>query len=214
MMVVTQPAPAEQLAAGISQLKIDVPVSRQEQLLAYLALLQKWNKVHNLTAIRLPDKMVTGHLLDSLSVFTHIPAGSLLDVGSGAGLPGIPLAICDPERSVTLLDSNQKKAAFLRHAIGELGLQRVTMVNERAEAWHPGRTFDVITARALSEIAELVKWSNHLLSRGGLYAAMKGVYPREEIERLPLPFRIRSVVALHVPGLDAERHLVLIEGAP
>ncbi len=203
-----------QLAQGIAELGMDVPPACQQRLLTYLALLQKWNKIHNLTAIRTPDAMVAGHLLDSLSVFAHLPEGALLDVGSGGGLPGIPLAICAPERPVTLLDSGQKKTAFLRQAVAEVGLRNVAVVNERAERWRPGHTFDVITARALSEIGALLDWSGHLLSPCGVFAAMKGVYPAGEIARLPPGFRVRSVVPLHVPYLAAERHLVLIERAP
>jgi 16S rRNA (guanine527-N7)-methyltransferase len=213
MTVVAQADPAVQLSAGLAELKLDLPEPRRRQLLAYQALLQKWNKVHNLTAIRDPEKMVTGHLLDSLSVVPHIPAGDLLDVGSGGGLPGIPLAICAPQRRLTLLDSNQKKTAFLRQVAAELALTNVTVVTTRAEDWQPARTFDVITARALSELAELVSWSGHLLSENGSYAAMKGVYPRDEISRLPAAFRVRSVIPLHVPGLNAERHLVMMERA-
>ncbi len=137
----------------------------------------------------------------------------LLDVGSGAGFPGIPIAIARPDVEVDLLDSNQKKCAFLRQAVAELGLTNARVVCERVESWRPAQRFDCIISRALGEIAEVIAWVGHLLAPGGVIAAMKGVQPFEEIARIPPEFRVRQVHALAVPGLDAERHLVLIERA-
>lgn len=213
MTLLEKPDLAAQLADGLARLDVAVLATQRQQLLGYLALLQKWNKVHNLTAIRAPEKMVAGHLLDSMSVIPHIPEGALLDLGSGGGLPGIPVAICDPGRAVVLLDSSQKKTAFLRQAVAELGLHNVTVVSARVESWRPGRTFEVITARAVCELAELVVWSSHLLAEHGLFAALKGVYPHDELSRLPATMRLRAAIPLQVPGIDAARHLVLMERA-
>lgn len=176
----------------------------------YLDLLEKWNRVYNLTAIRERDRMITHHLLDSLAVLPRLRGKRVLDVGSGAGLPGVPLAVADPSLQITLLESNHKKSAFLNQAVGELRLANVRVVTERVEAWRTEERFDTIVSRAFAELAEFVALSRHLLAREGVFAAMKGVHPFEEIERLPPGFRVQQVVPLHVPGLDAERHLVLV----
>jgi 16S rRNA (guanine527-N7)-methyltransferase len=176
-----------------------------------LGLLEKWNRVYNLTAIRDPGQMVSQHILDSLAILPHLGGRTLLDVGSGAGLPGIPIAIATPERAVTLLDSNQKKAAFLQQAVAELHLTNATVCRERIEAWHTERRFDVIVSRAFAELAEFVAAAAHLLATGGVLAAMKGVYPDEEIARLPDGFRVRAANRIAVPGLAAARHLILVE---
>jgi len=174
-------------------------------------LLEKWNRVYNLTAVRDRAAMVSQHLLDSLAVLRQLEGRTLLDVGSGAGLPGIPLAIAAPELTVTLLDSNHKKAAFLQQAVAELGLANATVCRTRVEHWHPAGRFDVVISRAFAELADFVAAAAHLLARGGVLAAMKGVYPHEEIARLPDGFRVRAVRQLSVPGLAAARHLILVE---
>jgi 16S rRNA (guanine527-N7)-methyltransferase len=176
----------------------------------YLDLLEKWNRVYNLTAIRERDRMITHHLLDSLAVLPHLHGKRVLDVGSGAGLPGIPLAVADASLQVTLLESNHKKSAFLNQAVGELRLANARAVTERVEAWRTAERFDTIVSRAFTELAEFAALSRHLLAPDGVFAAMKGVHPFEEIERLPPGFRVQQVVQLHVPGLGAERHLVLV----
>ncbi len=194
------------LGAGLSDPQID-------QLEHYLALLEKWNRVYNLTAIREHDRMVTHHLLDSLSILPHVRGPRVLDVGSGAGLPGVPLAIARPQFQVTLLDANHKKAAFLRQVAGELKLANAEVRAERVEAWQTDARFDTIVSRALGELGEFALAAGRLLAPGGVLAAMKGVHPYEEIERLPAGFRVRAVVRLDVPQLDAARHLALIEVA-
>jgi 16S rRNA (guanine527-N7)-methyltransferase len=202
------------LSAGLSAMHLALPPEATWQLSAYLRLIEKWNRVHNLTAVREPEKMVVLHLLDSLSVLPHVAnAKSLLDVGTGAGLPGIPLAIARPDLDVTLLDSSHKKAAFLEQAKAELGLANVTVVCERVEQWRPGRTFDAVVSRAFSELAEFVAQSAHLVSPGGNLLAMKGVHPFDEIERLPASHCVETVIELEVPTLDAKRHLVLLRAA-
>lgn len=203
----------EELARGIAALGLDLPPGAQPRLLAYLALLEKWNRVHNLTAVRDPQQMVTQHLLDSLAVLPHIAGPRVADVGSGGGLPGIPLAMARPDWSVALVESSAKKAAFLRQAAIELSLANVTVVGERVEAWRPARGFDTVISRAFSDLAEFARLASHLVAPGGALAAMKGVYPDEEIAQLPANARVAREVALAVPGLDARRHLILLRPA-
>jgi 16S rRNA (guanine527-N7)-methyltransferase len=201
----------KQLERGLAALGLALGREVQSKLLQHLELLEKWNRVHNLTAVRDQAKAVSVHLLDSLSVLAYLPGKRLLDAGSGAGFPGIPIALARPDIQVDLLDSSHKKCAFLRQVIAELRLRNANAVCERLESWRPARKFDCIVSRALAEIAEVIALSAHLLAPGGVIAAMKGVHPFEEIERIPPDFRVRQVHALSVPGLGAERHLVLIE---
>jgi 16S rRNA (guanine527-N7)-methyltransferase len=205
--------PEAMLAVGIDALGLATREFQRKQLLTYLALIGKWNQIYNLTAVPDENEMVTQHLLDSLSIVPHLASGDFLDVGSGAGLPGIPVAIALPERDVTLLDSNQKKVAFLQQAAIELGLRNVTVCAARVEGWRPDRGFGVIASRAFSNLGEFVAKSRHLLGPHGVLAAMKGAHPHAEVERLPEEFRVRAVKRLSVPGLAAERHLVLVERA-
>ena len=208
------PAQAEsnrRLEMGAAELGLALGRGERNKLLQYLALLEKWNQAFNLTAIRDVGRMVSGHLLDCLSVVPYLTGTRMLDAGSGAGFPGIPVAVAKPDIQVVLLDSNQKKTAFLRQAVADLQLKNATVVCERVEAWRTGEKFDFIISRAFAEIAEFVALTEHLLAPGGVFAAMKGVYPFEEIERMPPNLRVRQSHALAIPGLDAERHLVLIE---
>ena len=201
--------PTELLARGLADLRIPLPDGAEAKLLAYLELLLKWNKTYNLTAIREPMRMVSHHLLDSLVVVPHLVAGPIADVGSGAGLPGIPLAIAQPERVISLNDSGHKKAAFLKQAAIELGLRGVSVVNERAEDWQPRQKFSCVISRAFADLADFLNAGRHLARSGGQFAAMKGVYPHEELARLPSGFHCDEVVILKVPFVGAERHLVL-----
>ena len=185
---------AGQLAQGLAELGLDVPADIRAKLVDYLALIAKWNRVHNLTAVRETDKMVSMHLLDSLAVVPHLHANSVLDVGSGAGLPGIPLALMWPQAGVTLLDSNHKKAAFLRQAVIELGLKNTTVVCERVESWRPQEDFDLVISRAFSDLPEFLRLAGRLCRADGLIAAMKGVYPDEELAQLPRDFKLHSAV--------------------
>jgi 16S rRNA (guanine527-N7)-methyltransferase len=180
----------------------------------YLRLIEKWNRVHNLTAVRETRQMVVLHFLDSLSVLPHLDgARTLLDVGTGAGLPGIPIALAAPGLEVTLLDSSHKKTSFLEQAKAELDLRNVTIACERVGEWRPGRTFDVVVSRAFAELAEFVAQAHHLVAPGGRLLAMKGVYPFEEIARVPASHRVAEVKELRVPALEAKRHLVFLERA-
>jgi 16S rRNA (guanine527-N7)-methyltransferase len=207
--------PQTTLDTGLARLGLDLPAVARQKLLDYVALIAKWNQVHNLTAIREPVKMVTHHLLDSLALLTVIdgPAKRLVDVGSGAGLPGIPLAIARPDWSVTLLDSNHKKGVFLQQAVSELGLSNVTVVVDRVEAFRPEAGFDCVVSRAFSDLPEFAELSRHLRGPGGTLLAMKGVYPYEEVLQLSPEIGTVEVIRLEVPGVDAERHLVSIGAA-
>jgi 16S rRNA (guanine527-N7)-methyltransferase len=201
---------AAQLARGVAQLDLTLPPQAEPRLLEYLALLQKWNRIYNLTAVREASRMVSHHLLDCLAIVPHVTAGTVLDVGSGAGLPGIPLALAQPRTHVTLLESNHKKAAFLQQAKIELKLDNVAVVCERVEAWRPGRSFEMVISRAFSDLAEYIAAAGRHVAPGGRLAAMKGVYPHDEIIRLPQGWRLHDAVPLTVPGLHARRHLLLL----
>lgn len=198
--------PAERLSQGIAESRMDIGLQAQQKMLDYLALLQKWNKVYNLTAVRDPLEMVTLHLLDSLSVLPYIQAKNLLDVGSGAGFPGIVLAICLPNLQVTTIDTVQKKAIFMRQVKGELGLDNLTVVHDRVENFKLDEKFDVIISRAFSEIGLFMKLTKHLLADDGKWLAMKGTIPHDELAGIQ-----SQIVPLKVAGLDAERHLIIIE---
>jgi len=204
-------SPAAALAAGVESLHLPLAPGVYEKLLEYLALIDKWNRVYNLTAVRAREQMVTQHLLDSLAVAPHLRGTTLLDVGSGAGLPGIPLALARPTWHVTLLEANQKKSAFLQQAAIELALANVDVAHARVEAWQASRTYDVVIARAFSDLAQFVQLAGRHLAPGGVLAAMKGTYPDEELAHIPAPYRVVATIALEVPGLGAERHLVLLE---
>jgi 16S rRNA (guanine527-N7)-methyltransferase len=201
----------DQLSSGLEVLDLPLDAGNQATLLAYLELLVKWNRIHNLTAVRDPEQMVVLHLLDSLSLLPHLAdRTTLLDVGSGAGLPGIPLAIAKADLQVTLLDSSHKKTAFLHQVQAELALTNCSVVCARVEAWQPQRTFDVVVSRAFADLADFASQARHLVAPGGELLAMKGVYPHEEIAGLPPDCSVARVVELQVPTLGAKRHLVAI----
>jgi 16S rRNA (guanine527-N7)-methyltransferase len=201
---------ATQLDQGLTALDLSLASAQRDKLIAYLALLAKWNAVHNLTAVREETKMVSHHVLDSLAVLPYLGDGNLLDVGSGGGLPGIPLAIARPDMPVILLDSNQKKSAFLQQAAIELQLPNVSVVNLRVEDYAPPTLFATIISRAFADLDEFVSAAKHLLAKGGVFAAMKGLQPHEEIAQLSSGFRVKNTHRLAVPGVGAERHLLLI----
>jgi 16S rRNA (guanine527-N7)-methyltransferase len=197
--------PQAALDRGLDELALALPAGAAKQLLAYAELLMKWNRTYNLTAIRDPLQMVSRHLLDSLAVLPHLPmrdGAALADVGSGAGLPGIPLAIARGEWRITLNDANQKKAAFLRQAAIELGLRNIEVHEGRVESWRPATRFAVVISRAFADLAEFITKCRHLVAPGGVLAAMKGAAPAATETGC-------RVVGLKVPLLDAQRHLVL-----
>ncbi|MBK8164107.1 MAG: 16S rRNA (guanine(527)-N(7))-methyltransferase RsmG [Gammaproteobacteria bacterium] len=196
------------LDAGLTGLGLALPAAARDRLLAYLDLLEKWNRAYNLTAVRDRGEMITRHLLDSLAVVPYIKAPRIIDVGSGAGLPGIPLALALPRCQVVLLDSNRKKTRFLGQAVAELKLDNVAVECRRAEDFRPAEGFDTVVTRAFAILAETVRTAGHLCRRDGCLLAMKGRYPAEELAGLPPSFPLLSVEPLCVPGLDAERYLV------
>ncbi len=182
----------------------------RQRLLTFVHLLVKWNAAYNLTAVRDPQEMVARHLLDSLVLLPYLHGARVLDIGTGPGLPGIPLALARPDIAFTLLDANAKKTRFVTQAVGELGLKNVEVVQARVENYRPEQKFDTLVARAFSSIAELLKSAQHLCAPGGRFLAMKGVYPEEELAAIPAEFAVSEVLALKVPGLDAARHLVVV----
>lgn len=199
------------LRTGVDALALTLPADVPARLIDYLELLTRWNARFNLTAVRDPAAMVTRHLLDSLAVLPHLQGTTAADLGSGAGLPGIPLAMAAPERQWLLVDSNGKKARFLRAAVRELGLDNVRVAQQRVEAVE-GR-FDCITARAFASLPDMLDWGGHLLAPGGLWLAMKGQRPDDELAALPAGFTLEADIALVVPGLDAARRLLTLRRA-
>ena len=189
---------------------LNLDESQEEALLSYLDLLQRWNKTYNLTAVRDPRRMITRHILDSLAIFEWVGKGRLLDAGTGAGLPGVPLAIADPELEVTLLDSAGKKVRFLNHVKRELALQNITPVQDRLESYEPDITFDSLVSRAFSDLAAFADAARHLVRPATRLLAMKGRSPDTELRGLPDDVRVDSVEKLRVPGLQEDRHLVIM----
>ncbi|MDQ1106880.1 16S rRNA (guanine527-N7)-methyltransferase [Stenotrophomonas rhizophila] len=201
---------ADALERGLAAMGLDATLA--PPLLTYLALLDRWNRTYNLTAIRDPMEMVTRHLLDSLAMQPHLEQGTLADLGTGPGLPGIPLAIARPQLQVTLVESNGKKARFMREAVRQLGLANARVAESRAEALAEPGAYDNLTARAMDTLAGIISVGGHLLRPGGRLLAMKGVHPHDEIAQLPAGWRVEQVLPLHVPGLTGERHLVVVAG--
>lgn len=203
---------ADVLKQGINQLALELSEAQVEKLLDYLALLNKWNSVYNLTSVRDPLEMVKLHLLDSLAaVPAFAGASNVLDVGAGGGLPGMVLAISRPDMKVSMIDTVHKKTAFLNQVKAELELSNVTVYTKKVQELEVKTKFDVITSRAFADLSDFLNWSGHLLAEGGQYIALKGTAPAEERERLPAPWKVQKLEPLAVPGLDAERHLVFIK---
>ena len=212
MKVFDRAVVADVLKTGISRMNLDLSEAQVEKLLDYLALLNKWNSVYNLTSVRDPMQMVTLHVLDSLAAVPAFKgASNVLDVGAGGGLPGMVLAISRPDMKVSMIDTVHKKTAFLNQVKAELELSNVTVYTKRVEQLEVKTKFDVITSRAFADLSDFVNWSGHLLAEGGQFIALKGTAPAEERERLPEPWKVQKLEPLEVPGLDAERHLVFIK---
>jgi 16S rRNA (guanine527-N7)-methyltransferase len=200
------------LAERITALELDLSLEAGSRLLEHLAMVQKWNRVHNLTAIRDPEVMLAAHVLDSLAVVPYITGPRIADIGSGAGFPGIPLALAHPDWQITLIESNHKKAAFLQQVRIDLQLKNVRVVNRRAEEFQVTEGFDAVISRAFASLADFTGVAGHLcLRHGSRLAAMKGVYPHEELLQLPVRFAVEKVLPITVPGLEAKRHLVIIK---
>jgi 16S rRNA (guanine527-N7)-methyltransferase len=205
----TRNALQTRLEQGIDALGLALPAEAVQRLLDYLALLERWNATYNLTAIRDPEEMVSRHLLDSLAILPYVQGNTLADLGTGPGLPGIPLAIAAPGRQILLVDSNGKKVRFLREAIRSLKLEGVRAEQSRVEDVEG--QFDCITARAFASLADMLGWGGHLLAPRGIWLAMKGKSPDDELPGVPTAFQVNGIHALAVPGLEAaERHLVVL----
>ena len=206
---------AAQLDAGLAGMGLALPPVMREKLLAYLALLYKWNRTYSLTALRDEHKAVSHHLLDSLAILPFVPSsGSLLDVGSGGGMPGVTLAIIFPKRKFTLLDSNGKKTRFLTQVKLELKLDNLEVIHNRVEAFTPERAFSGIISRAFSSLADFTNWTRHLGDVNSHWLAMKGVHPDDELQALPEDFRLNSCQILKVPGCQGQRHLLILQRQP
>jgi 16S rRNA (guanine527-N7)-methyltransferase len=204
---------ASALAQGLHTMQCALDGDQQSALLGYLALLEKWNKVYNLTAVRDPAQMVPQHLLDALSIRPYLAGTRILDVGTGAGLPGIPLAIAEPRREFVLLDSALKRTRFVTQAVAELGLQNVEVVQARIEDYQPTAPFDTITSRAFTATGDFVAAAGHLLADNGQLLAMKGKLPEQEINSLPVQW-VCEAHKLAVPGVAGERHVLVIKQNP
>ena len=199
---------------GLVAMGSALPADAQARLLAYVHLLEKWNRTYNLTAVRVPEQMIPRHLLDSLAILPYLPGRRVLDMGTGAGLPGIPLAVARPDLDFVLLDSNAKKTRFVTQVCAELGLKNIEITQERVEKYRPPRPFDTLVSRAFSTIADMLVASRHLYGPGGQVLAMKGVYPQEELAAIPPGYKVRAAHALTIPGLQAARHVVIITPPP
>lgn len=190
---------------------ITLPEHQQQQLVGYVSLLDKWNKAYNLTSVRNPDEMLVRHILDSIVVEPHLQGSRFIDVGTGPGLPGIPLAIVRPDSHFTLLDSLGKRVRFLRQVQHELKLENITPVQSRVEDFPAEPPFDGVISRAFASLSDMVNWCHHLPGEHGRFYALKGVRPDEEMTELPAGFTVENIVKLSVPALEGERHLVLIK---
>lgn len=211
-IVATAKADLEERLAEELPLIGAAPTTEQIAALArFLRLLDKWNKAFNLTAVRDPQEMIARHVLDSISAQPYLHGVSILDVGTGAGLPGIPLALVDPLRQFSLLDSGGKKVRFVRHAVGELAIGNVSVVHERVEDYEPADSFDTVLCRAFTSTGDFARRCGHLAAGGGRLVAMKGRFPEQELSSLPVGWEAVDVAAIHVPGLAGERHMVVLQ---
>lgn len=201
----------DHLRAGLAELAVATTAAQITSLVQFLALLEKWNRAFNLSGVRDPDDMVARHLIDSVSVLPWLHGLSVLDVGTGAGLPGLPLAILDPQRQFTLLDSGGKKIRFVRHVIGELALNNVSVVQQRVEDFSPADPFDTVLCRAFASLGSFVRSSGRLAANGGRLVAMKGRFPGDELAELPADWQATEVAEVSVPGLAGQRHIIVVE---
>lgn len=199
-----------ELLKQFSQNHLSVNEIISKKLVEYVLLLHKWNQIHNLTSIRDPLQMLTKHIIDSLAISPYLQGPNILDVGTGAGLPGLPLALTHPQYHFALLDSNGKKTRFLAHVIQTLMINNVAIISARVEKYHPENCFNSLVSRAFSQLNEFLHKTKHLCCKNGIFLAMKGQYPAEEIETLDTDFKLIDTKALQISGLDEKRHLLII----
>ncbi len=200
-----------QLESLLQQAHISLSDQQKQQLLALVGLLHKWNKAYNLTSVREPEAMLVRHILDSIVVAPYLNGSRFIDVGTGPGLPGLPLAIVQPDKQFVLLDSLGKRIRFIRQVILELGLKNVVAVQSRVEEFHDEAGFDGVLSRAFASLTDMLSWCHHLPAANGVFLALKGVYPQDELDNLPNGFEFVSGHRLAVPQLDAERHLIIVK---
>ena len=201
---------ADKLKTLLKQTALSVTDQQLKQLVKLVLLLDKWNKAYNLTSVRDPQEMVVKHILDSIVVSPYLQGNRFIDVGTGPGLPGLPLAIVNPEKHFVLLDSLGKRISFIRNAIRELGLTNVEPVLSRVEDYHPDYQFDGVLSRAFASLKDMKEWCHHLPKSDGLFYALKGLYHEEEVKELNPQFKVKNVIKLEVPELTGERHLVIL----
>lgn len=194
----------------LAQTTLTIPEEQQQQLVALVAMLHKWNKAYNLTSVRDPQQMLSRHIMDSLVVLPYLSGQTFIDVGTGPGLPGLPLAITAPDKHFVLLDSLGKRIRFIRQVCHELNLNNVTAVQSRVEDYQPELKFDGVISRAFASLDDMLNWCGHLPAKHGKFLALKGVYPTHEIEQIPPEYQLDEVIRLQVPEADGERHLVMI----
>ncbi len=202
------PDVARYLKDSLKAVNLKADIETQEKILAYVNLMIKWNRAYNLTSVRDPKQIIARHIMDSLSILPYIEGEQIIDIGSGAGLPGIPLALMLPYSDFILLDSNGKKTRFLTQVVRDLGIDNISVANERVEDFRPGYRFDVVMCRAFSSIRDMLLLGKHLCAKEGVFLAMKGIYPAAEMTNLPDGFKLVGVHELQVPGVEGERTLV------
>jgi len=200
----------EQLKGLLKLAKIDLSEGQIEQQLALVGSLDKWNKAYNLTSVRNPKDMLTRHIMDSLAIRQYLQGQRFIDVGTGPGLPGLPLAIAEPDKEFVLLDSLGKRIRFIRQVCHELKLANVTAVQARVEDYQDEKKFDGVISRAFASLNDMLSWCEHLPAENGRFYALKGLYPQDELEQLPEQYKIESIEQIKVPGIDASRHIVII----
>ena len=200
----------ERLNALLAETELQVTEPQRQQLLALVAALHKWNKAYNLTSVREPLEMLSKHILDSLVVSPYLPDGTLIDVGTGPGLPGLPLAIINPDKHFVLLDSLGKRIRFIRQTCFELGIDNITAIHSRVEQHQPETPYAAVLSRAFASVHDMLSWCGHLTDESGQFLAMKGQLPESELNTLPANIAVRHVYELKVPGLDGQRHLIAL----
>ncbi|HDR1859955.1 16S rRNA (guanine(527)-N(7))-methyltransferase RsmG [Pasteurella multocida] len=202
---------SQKLEILLKQTALSITDQQKAQLVKLILLLNKWNKAYNLTSVRDPMEMLVKHILDSIVVSPYLQGKHFIDVGTGPGLPGLPLAIVNPHKRFVLLDSLGKRISFIRNAIRELGLDNVEAVLSRVEEYHPEQPFDGVLSRAFASLKDMTDWCQHLPKQDGYFYALKGLYHQEEVQELSEKFTIQQVIRLHVPELIGERHLVIVK---